>query len=176
MTKGKTTTKIKDRGYKKIISELGKTDKSFVTVGIHEGAGTYEKSKVLISQVAFWNEYGTSRIPSRPFIRSTIDTKGRAIRAFTKSLWGDVLRLRKTTRVALGALGTRVTNEIQGRITSSSSWAKVNAESTRLAKRFRRAKGKAQPLIDSWTMFRSIGWQSSVNKIKSKVTKNPMDK
>ena len=174
-------TIIKDRGYKKIINELEKTDNAFVTVGIHEGAGKYKKSKgqkgemPLISQVAFWNEYGTSRAPSRPFIRSTIDSKGRAIRAFTKSLWGDVVRLRKSTKVALGALGTRVGVELQGRILNSISWAAANAASTTMLKSFGRG-WTTRPLIASGTLLRAIGWQSSINKIKSKVHKNPMGK
>jgi len=173
--KGKAKTVIKDRGYKKIIKEIENTNNAQVTIGIHKGAGTYEKSKVLISQVAFWNEYGTSRIPSRPFMRSTIDAKGGAFRQLTKSLWGDVLTLKKTTETALGALGTRIAIEIQGQILNSIAWAAPNAPSTTLRKSFNRG-WTTRPLIASGTLLRAIGWQAEVNKVKSKVNKNPAGK
>lgn len=175
MARDKFKTRIKDRGYKKIVKELGKTDKAYVTVGVHEGAGTYEKSNVLISQVAFFNEYGTSKIPSRPFIRSTVDAKGRAWKAFIKSLWGDVLARKKTTAIALGALGTRIGIEIQGQILNSISWAAANAPSTTMKKSFGRG-WTTRPLMDSGTLLRSIAWQSTVDKLKSKVHKNPKGK
>lgn len=173
--RGKFQTRIKDRGYKKIVNELEKSHNATVTIGIHEGAGTYDKSDVKIVQVAFWNEYGTSKIPSRPFIRSTIDAKGRIFRKLTKSLWGDVVSLKKTTETALGALGTRIAIEIQGQILNSIAWAAPNSPSTTLKKSFGRG-WMARPLIDSGTLLRSIGWQSKTNGIKSKVTKNPKGK
>ena len=47
-----------------------------IKAGVLQSAGS-EKNGVPISQVATWNEYGTSRIPSRPFIAiATDESKG----------------------------------------------------------------------------------------------------
>jgi hypothetical protein len=47
--------------------------KHFVKVGILRGTGAHPDSKnVSIALIAWWNEFGTKRIPSRPFLRTTL--------------------------------------------------------------------------------------------------------
>lgn len=43
-----------------------------VRVGFLEGA-TYPEDGTPVAQVAFWNEYGTAKIPARPFFRAMIE-------------------------------------------------------------------------------------------------------
>ena len=76
----KTKTKIKDRGANNLFRQLEMMGKeTIITAGIQMPEGgklpTYKgvtDGKVPIAQYAFWNEYGTKNIPSRPFLRKTV--------------------------------------------------------------------------------------------------------
>lgn len=55
---------IIDRGYNEIMRRLKQADDSYVDVGIFEGERNSEGA--IIAEYATANEYGTSKIPSRP--------------------------------------------------------------------------------------------------------------
>jgi hypothetical protein len=71
----------KDTGLKALLARC-KASKLAITVGVHseEGAGAYPGGAT-VSDVATWNEYGTARIPPRPFISGWFDANTADIRA-----------------------------------------------------------------------------------------------
>lgn len=58
----------RDLGFLKAVHSLEKLAGCEVKIGIQSDAGRYDNG-ISVLDVAVWNEYGTSRIPSRPFIR-----------------------------------------------------------------------------------------------------------
>ena len=117
-----------------------------VQVGIIEQA-TYKDGQS-VAQVAAWNEFGTTHIPSRPFFRQTI--------AQNKSQWGkqaaSVLKAHHyDVPLALGAVGEIVKGQLVDTIQNFNQ--PPNATST-IAK-----KGFDKPLVDTGTLWRSIDYQ-----------------
>ena len=58
----------KDLGFKNRVRNLQKLNNKSVKAGVLEGSGNEDNGTSLVD-VAFYNEYGTSRIPARPFVR-----------------------------------------------------------------------------------------------------------
>lgn len=117
-----------------------------VRVGFLEG-GRYEDG-TSIAAVAFWNEYGTSRAPPRPFFRTAIDNQS--------SEWASILgRAAKhynyDSAQVMAAMGTKMAEDIQQSIVGWQDPA--NAESTV------KKKGFNKPLIDTGTMQRSVDFE-----------------
>jgi hypothetical protein len=100
-----------------------------------------------VAQVAFWNEFGTSRTPARPFFRQMISRE--------LGDWGDKLgRYLKAadmdTTVAFRLMGT----EIAGALTNAiASWPGDNAPST-IAR-----KGFDHGLVDRGVMQRATDFE-----------------
>lgn len=115
-----------------------------VRVGIFENA-KYEDGTP-VAAVAFWNEYGTAHIPPRPFFRNTVAAhKGewpRQAAAVMQANGGDV-------RQTLALMGEGVKGQIVETVQDFRE--PRNAPSTV------RKKGFDKPLIDSGTLWRSIG-------------------
>lgn len=63
----------KDLGYKVILGRLEHLQGT-VKVGFFSDSGE-EPNGVTVAEVATYNEYGTGRIPARPFMRQTVDAK-----------------------------------------------------------------------------------------------------
>jgi hypothetical protein len=107
--------------------------KHFVKVGVLRGTGSHPKSDgVSIALIAWWNEFGTKRIPSRPFLRTTLREhnyyKQEVFEAFKASL-ADARKGgpdRQESRLKL--IGILAVSDIQKKITDG-PW-KPNTEST----------------------------------------------
>lgn len=101
-----------------------------------------------VAQVAFMNEFGTSRMPARPFFRTMIESKS--------PRWGFALgqNLRATNYNAVAAM-TRMGIGIQGQLTASiREWSSPpNAPYTQ------KVKGFNDPLVDEGIMLRSVDYQ-----------------
>lgn len=98
-----------------------------------------------VAQVAFWNEFGTSRAPARPFFRGMIVQQS--------PTWGDKLasnmkRTGNDTQAALGLLGENIQAAL---VRSIGNWPADNAPGTVAIKKFNKG------LIDSGTMRRHVG-------------------
>lgn len=96
-----------------------------------------------IATVAFWNEFGTSRAPARPFFRQMISKKSPA--------WGDELgqNLRAAqfdAAAALQAMGIEIKDDLVSEIVG---WPADNAPSTVARKGFNKG------LIDKGSMQRA---------------------
>lgn len=138
------------RHMREIEKHLGRG--AHVSVGFLEDA-TYPSTgegatKLHVAQVAFWNEFGTSTIPSRPFMRDTVQRKS--------PRWGVSLGnlLRKTnydSHAALALMGEGIKGQIQASI---NNWSNPPN-----SKRWAKVKGFNKPLIHTAFMLRSVDYQ-----------------
>lgn len=69
-----------DLGLKHIVKELNKLNNKSLEVGVLEGAGSYsyttkkgKTTEVLIAQVYYWQEFGTSTIPVRATLQPSLE-------------------------------------------------------------------------------------------------------
>lgn len=123
-------------------------DAGTLRVGFLETA-TYgqENDGLPVAQVAFWNEYGTSKSPPRPFFRNMIAEK--------KSGWslafGNLMQMHNydVTHV-FDLMGQGIKDQLTESIVKFSD--PQNAPYTV------KQKGFNKPLIDTGTMQRSTGW------------------
>lgn len=140
----------RDLGFNAIIRELKQLDRKEVNAGILKDAGDNEG--VPLVNIAMWNEYGTRRIPSRPFVRIASDEN--------KSKWGDVaaegvgqiIERRIKWRKCCGMVGERMRDDIKKVIGDKTKLA-PNALSTI------RRKGHDKPLIDTGLMKSKVDFR-----------------
>ena len=114
-------------------------------IGFFESA-RYENG-TQVAQVAFFNEFGTLRIPARPFFRNAI-TKN------TKkwySTLGGAIKAGRDPNNALSIVGEQARGDIIKSITELNT--PPNAQSTI------NAKGSTNPLIDSGLLRRSVTYK-----------------
>ena len=104
-----------------------------------------------VAAVAAWNEFGTGRIPERPFMRNAIKM-GRAPLVAILREHVDHRTMAVDNRVG-GLLGTAMQGQIQRSITTLRS--PPNAPSTI------RAKRSSNPLLDTGVLRSSVSWEIS---------------
>lgn len=105
-----------------------------------------EKKPPMVADVALWNEFGTERIPARPFLRTAQNKaieRGNRILQVRMEENADVEQIAKD-------LGMMMQDEIKKQITRGEF--APNAPST--IKR----KGSSHPLIDTGNMRQSVHW------------------
>lgn len=132
-----------DRGYARIMANFAAlNDPKRLTVGVHQDAGA---EMVLI---ALSNEFGTSTIPARSFIRATIArNKRRYLDALSKAVMGAVID-GDDFEAALQDLGEGVAQDIRDWMVALDT--PPNAPST-IAQ-----KGEDNPLVDSGALQDAI--------------------
>ena len=102
-----------------------------------------------VAAVALWNEFGTKRIPERPFFRQAIQGADRDLTPIIKAnLDPKTLAI---DRPLAGKLGTAMKGRIQKSITTLRT--PPNAPSTI------KAKGSSNPLIDEGFMRKSVTYK-----------------
>lgn len=132
-----------------IARRLGKG--GVVNVGFLEGA-TYpakpDKPAINVASVAFFNEYGTSRSPPRPFFRQMIAAKsprwGAALGAAAKVADYDSAK-------TLGIVGEVVSGQLKQSINEFTTPALAPSTVAR--------KGFDKPLIDTSLMVKSVDFE-----------------
>lgn len=116
-------------------------------VGIFESAKYDDGTPV--AQVAFWQEFGTAKIPMRPFMRNAIAKNTRK--------WGDSVKTAligtNDSEKALKMLGEIMRGDIVLSLTNLNT--PPNAPSTI------KQKGSSNPLIDTGLLRNSITWELS---------------
>jgi hypothetical protein len=125
-------------------------DDSVVKVGVLSSAGS-EKNGTHLADVATFNEFGTSRIPSRPFMRQTFDNNKNSIKTASDGLKSDVFKGEISVQGALKKLGVWYKGKIQKTI--------VDGEFIENAASTIKAKGSDRPLIDTGRLRQSINYQ-----------------
>lgn len=155
----------KDTGWQKIL-DVVRGPQPHVTVGIQgEDSGEIvdENGEITMVVLAGVHEFGREdgTIPSRSYIRATVDANREAYLALRKRLAGLVLAGKLTPKRALSLLGEKVKSDIQARMEAG-----LEPELAESTKR-RRIQGEAEadgsrvfkPLIDTGDLKRSITYQ-----------------
>lgn len=145
------SAKVKDKmtpegiRFQRMLKEIA--DKE-VRIGFQHGKAT-EEDGTDVCDVAAWNEFGTVNMPSRPFLRKSVDENEGKINSFLQSKMKDLVRGVSAEQV-LKEIGIFQKDLIQEKITEGSF--APNAESTV------RQKGSSKPLIDSGRMRQSVNY------------------
>lgn len=139
-----------DKGLKALMKKLsGASGK--VAIGVLGSTAGKSHGATTLYDVAAANEFGTSRIPERSFLRATLDLHHAKVVAFCKKQGALVVRGEITNETALERIGLFVQGLIQARI--AAGIAPANAPSTISA------KGSSKPLIDSGQLRSSITYE-----------------
>lgn len=142
--------KVRDRvtadgeKFKKTIEELKRLE---VRVGIQQGAGS--EDGVDLVDIAMFNELGTVHIPSRPFLRDSVDAHSSEINSFLQSTKSSLLK-GGSAEAALKRIGVFQKGLIQKEISNGNFVP--NSEAT-----IRRKKSD-KPLIDTGRMRQSVNY------------------
>jgi len=138
----------RDLGWQAIKREMLKAKTLEVAVGILEGSKNGEGAS--IAEYATYNEFGTDKIPERPFMRTAFDESKEKI-AQDMSREGKRIGWGRATAVdALTIIGQRHASRIQNVITGRDFLPKL-AQQTIDAK-----KGSTKTLVDTGAMVNAV--------------------
>ncbi len=141
---GKNQVIDTDKGWERIKRETQALSGKAVKVGIQSDAGE-------VLDRAFFNEYGTTRIPARPFVSTAFDENRDDLHAMKSRLWDGLMMGRIGADQAAALLGEHHQNQVQEKITSIQT--PPNAASTV------EQKGSSNPLIDTGQMRQSVRYE-----------------
>lgn len=143
----KVTDKVTADGrrFQKMLKEMAEME---VRVGFQRGKDT-EDNGTDVCDIAAWNELGTVNMPSRPFLRKSVDENESKINNFLQSKKKDLVRGVSAEKV-LKEIGIFQKDLIQEKITEGDF--APNAESTI------KKKGSSKPLIDTGRMRQSVNF------------------
>ena len=133
------------RQFERMIQELA--DKE-VVIGFQHGDAT-EDDGTDICDIAAWNELGTEHIPSRPFLRKSVDENEDKINNFIDAK-ANALMNGISAEQTLKEIGLFQKSLVHDKITDVNFVN--NAESTK------RKKGSSHPLIDTGRMRQSVNY------------------
>ena len=134
-----------------IIAQFGELRETVIAVGlVGEAAQWSPGGGANLVDIASFNEFGTSRIPARSFLRSTFDENLPAYEKMLKRLVKTISPKRSAEQAA-ALLGIKMVADVQAKIVSLTD--PPNAPST-IAK-----KGSSNPLIDTGRMRQSIAYE-----------------
>lgn len=144
---------VKDRGWNRIRKEIEEMGRSFVKIGVLSNAGRYPASQgnMNLAEVATAHEFGTEKIPERPFMRQAFDTSNRKISDFIKKERDKIYRGESSTNESLHKLGVLHQGQVQETITTG--------EFKPLAPSTIKRKGSSKPLIDTGRLRQSINFE-----------------
>lgn len=139
---------IIDHGWERIQREVRAAERLEVAIGIHEGARNGEGKS--IAQYGAENEFGTSRIPSRPFMAQSFEENISKINDdFLQQTQAMVGLTFRSAQDCLTIIGIKQSDRIKNKITSN--MPPRNAPETIAGKR-----GSSSTLIDTSAMINSI--------------------
>ena len=127
------------------LEELAKME---VRIGYQAGEATDDRG-VDMCDIAAWNELGTSGMPSRPFLRQTMDEHGDEITAFCKAQAAAIAD-GGSAETCLKRIGIFLKGLVQNQITEGSF--EPNAPSTI------KKKKSDKPLIDTGLMRELVNY------------------
>jgi hypothetical protein len=130
--------------FKKTLEELNRLK---VMIGLQQGQKNQDGTDLV--DIALFNELGTENIPSRPFLRNSVDNHSDEINSFLREKRNDLIHGASAKQV-LNEIGLFQKNLIQSEIIDGSFEA--NAESTI------KKKGSSRPLIDTGRMRQSVNY------------------
>lgn len=126
--------------------------------GLIKKGGTGKKSEskgkgATILEYAIFNEYGTSRIPKRPFFRLSVGTQKaqNEIKEYLNTQIENIISGELTGQGAYDNLGTFVVQKIKKTIMSG-NFAPLDSKTIK-------RKGSSTPLIDTHSLYNSISYE-----------------
>ena len=135
-------------GIKGLLKRVKKS--GVVNVGIID-AGNHGDSGLTVAEVGNYNEFGTTKIPERSFMRSTIREKRKDIIKLQEKLLKKIQSGDMEVEQALGLIGSFIAGEVTQKIVSIKS--PPNHPYTI------KKKGSSNPLIDTGQLKNSITWE-----------------
>lgn len=107
----------RDNGAKDLIARLRKmSEPATLTVGVHASANGQGRNGVPVVEYASYNEFGTSRMPSRSFLRAWADANVEANKAAMQKIALDAIAGKRPYEQGLARFGTACVGAIQARI------------------------------------------------------------
>lgn len=140
----------KDHGFTRIVLNFRELNGHSIKVGFW-GDEEFEGTSVV--DYATYNEFGTSRIPARPFMGTTYDQNKDRVVKFVEYNVGQIIDGKSTPDHALRVIGEFYQKAIQLTIRNAKEWAVPDADSTI------KAKGSTSPLIDTGRMVNSVKYE-----------------
>lgn len=138
------TVTAEGKKFEKMLKDLGNLE---VRIGIQQGETSDEG--VDLVDIAMFNELGTIHIPSRPFLRDSVDANADQINTFLQSMKQELLKGGSAEDV-LKKIGVFQKGLIQEQIVNGSF--EPNSEATI------KKKGSDTPLVDTGRMRQSINY------------------
>lgn len=155
------TVNIKITGYQDSLRALRRElesyskGKMYCTVGVHAQAGSYKKG-ITVAEVAAANNFGTDKIPARPFLKEGVErAKTNMIKTAEESM-----KKGRTPRQIIDQLGALAVRGVQEQIDATTT--PPNAPYTV------KKKGSSHPLIDTGLLKKSITYQLRNSKKEEK--------
>ena len=153
------SVKIIDRGWNRIAQELQRMKGVFVKVGypqekpkVHQG-----KNKTInIAELAAIHEFGTEKIPARPFQAQTFDKNIDRLKAHIEKSQQAIYKGAQTVAKALHLIGNFYKGEMQRTIREGdfAPLSQVTIEK----------KGSSKPLIDTGQLRQSVDYEIGRDK------------
>jgi len=134
----------------KALKELERIGKEFgkgpngVKVGLPQGSNDYPDGTSVI-MVGAVHEFGSSKVPERSFLRSTVIEKKRDYKDLFRKLSFKIIKGDMDTKRALGIIGLAVQTDVQDKITDIDSPPLVYRE--------------GNPLVDTGHLRQSITFE-----------------
>lgn len=138
----------RDLGWNKIKAEMRKAHNLEVAVGVQQGSTNKEGAS--IAEYGTYNEFGTSRIPSRPFMATSFDASKAQIDADFRRAAKGIASGEATAKESLLEIGLKHAKRIQEMIQKRNFLPRL-ADSTIKAK-----KGSTKTLVDTGALINSI--------------------
>lgn len=139
----------KDLGFLQAVANLEKLAKFQVKIGIQANSGSYPDGTSVLD-VAAWNEYGTNRIPSRPFIRQCYALHSEKAFALLKNAVVQISH-GMLPQAALGRIGVWYEAQMKNTLRTY-PWQPNTAQTIK-------QKGSSKSLIDTGQLINSIRYQ-----------------
>ena len=137
-------------GLEKMDKELKYLQTHAVKVGV---LGNGSTNGISVQDYAIFNEYGTSRIPARPFFRLSVGTANaqNEIKEYMKQQVEQIIQGGMSAQQAYENLGTFVVQKIKKTI-ASGNFAALNPQTVK-------KKGHSKPLMDTHSLYESINFE-----------------
>ena len=118
-----------------------------------------EDGKTTILNYAIWNEFGTSDIPARPFMRNAFDSNRGIISNLIQAAPKKVIKGEKSGKEALMEIGETIRGLIIQSIATAQAWAVPNDPKTLKIKTKNGQVNNTKPLLDNRFLIKSIRYQ-----------------
>lgn len=137
-------------GLEKLDKELKYLQTHAVKVGV---LGNGSANGISVQDYAIFNEYGTSRMPARPFFRLSVGTANaqNEIKEYMKQQVEQIIQGRMSAQQAYENLGTFIVQKIKKTI-ASGNFAALNPQTVK-------KKGHSKPLMDTHSLYESINYE-----------------